>query len=55
VRAIRLFQVLLPVLLLWACEKPPADAYVQGVQVGGGKPAAQVSIGKNSVGEDCTQ
>lgn len=54
-RAIRLFQLLLPVLLLWACEKPPADAYVQGIQVGGGKPAAQVSIGKNSVGEDCTQ
>jgi CHAT domain-containing protein/tetratricopeptide (TPR) repeat protein len=49
----RLLILLVPMLSL-ACEKPPADAYVQGGQ-SAGKPAAQVSIGKNSVGEDCTQ
>ncbi len=53
IASLRLVPLLAPLLLL-ACQKPPADAYVQGAQVGG-KPAAQVSIGKNSVGEDCTQ
>ncbi len=52
--AFRVLSLLIPVLLL-ACEKPPSDAYVQGSQAIGGKPASQVSIGKNSVGEDCTQ
>jgi CHAT domain-containing protein len=46
---------LLAALLLASCEKPPADAYVHGAQRSGAKPVAQVSIGKNSVGEDCTQ
>ncbi len=46
---------LLVALLLASCEKPPADAYVHGAQRSGAKPVAQVSIGKNSVGEDCTQ
>jgi CHAT domain-containing protein len=50
----RLLPLLIPLLLL-ACEKPPDDAYVRGAQAVGGKPASQVSIGKNSVGEDCTQ
>src|SRR5579871_6251132 len=49
-----LLPLLTPLMLL-ACEKPPADSYVQGAQAVTGKPAAQVSIGKNSVGEDCTQ
>lgn len=49
----RLLTLLMPMLSL-ACQRPPADAYVQGVQAAA-KPAAQVSIGKNSVGEDCTQ
>jgi hypothetical protein len=40
--------------LLSGCEKPPADAYFHGSQPGG-RPAAQVAIGRNSVGEDCTQ
>jgi CHAT domain-containing protein len=46
-----LLLLLLPVA---GCETPPPDAYVHGA-VGTGKPAAQVSIGKNAVGEDCTQ
>lgn len=49
----RLLPLLVPMLLL-GCQKPPPDAYVHGAAAGG-KPAAQVSIGKNSVGEDCTQ
>ena len=46
-----LLLLLLPVA---GCQTPPPDAYVHGA-VGAGKPAAQVSIGKNAVGEDCTQ
>lgn len=42
-------------LLLVGCETPPPEAFVRGAQSSGAKPAAQVSIGKNSVGEDCTQ
>jgi CHAT domain-containing protein len=49
----RLLPLLVPMLLL-GCQEPPTDAYVHG-EAGAGKPAAQVSIGKNSVGEDCTQ
>ncbi|MGA9013769.1 MAG: CHAT domain-containing protein [Acetobacteraceae bacterium] len=45
---------LLAALLLFGCATPPPEAYVRGAQ-GRAKPAAQVSIGKNSVGEDCTQ
>ncbi len=51
---VRFLSLLAPLLLL-ACEKPPADAYVHGAQTGSAKPVAQVAIGKNSVGEDCTQ
>lgn len=51
--SLRLLPLLAPLLLL-ACQKPPADAFVQGAQTAS-KPAAQISIGKNSVGEDCTQ
>jgi CHAT domain-containing protein len=40
-------------LPLSACNSPPASDYVHGVS--GAKPVAQVSIGKNSVGESCTQ
>jgi CHAT domain-containing protein/tetratricopeptide (TPR) repeat protein len=51
----RPFVTLLLLLLpLAGCEKPPADAYVHGA-ANAGKPPAQVSIGKNAVGEDCTQ
>jgi CHAT domain-containing protein/tetratricopeptide (TPR) repeat protein len=41
-------------LLLFACQTPPPDAYVKGAQ-STAKSSAQVAIGKNSVGEDCTQ
>ncbi len=51
---IRLLSLLVPLLLL-ACERPPADSYVHAVQTGSAKQVAQVAIGKNSVGEDCTQ
>ena len=51
--ALRLLPVLVPLLLL-ACQRPPDEAYVRGATAAA-KPAAQVSIGKNSVGEDCTQ
>src|SRR5262249_31849861 len=35
---------------------PPPEAYVHAAQAtGGAKSVAQVAIGKNSVGEDCTQ
>jgi CHAT domain-containing protein/tetratricopeptide (TPR) repeat protein len=56
VRATTLFRMvpMLVATLLLACQKPPPDAYVHG-DASTGKPAAQVSIGKNSVGEDCTQ
>jgi CHAT domain-containing protein/tetratricopeptide (TPR) repeat protein len=46
-----LLLLLLPVA---GCQSPPPDVYVHGA-VSAGKPAAQISIGKNSVGEDCTQ
>jgi len=46
-----LLLLLLPVA---GCETPPPDAYVHGM-VGAGKPAAQISIGKNAVDENCTQ
>jgi CHAT domain-containing protein/tetratricopeptide (TPR) repeat protein len=49
----RLLALLAPLLLL-ACQTPPPDAYVKGGQ-SAAKPVAQVAIGKNSVGEDCTQ
>ncbi len=46
---------LLATLLPFGCATPPPDAYVHGAQADGARPAAQLSIGKNSVGEDCTQ
>jgi CHAT domain-containing protein/tetratricopeptide (TPR) repeat protein len=46
-----LLLLLLPVA---GCDTPPPDAYVHGA-VSTGKPAAQIAIGKNAVGEDCTQ
>jgi CHAT domain-containing protein/tetratricopeptide (TPR) repeat protein len=46
---------LLASLLLFGCVTPPPDAYVHGATTAASKPVAQVSIGKNSVGEDCTQ
>jgi CHAT domain-containing protein len=49
-----LCPLVLPLVLAIAgCEKPPATAYVHAVS--GEKPSAQISIGKNAVGEDCTQ
>ena len=48
--AILLALLLLP---LSACDSPPASDYVHGVA--GSKPVAQISIGKNAVGESCTQ
>ncbi len=41
-------------LALAACAKPPPDAYVHGASTASGT-ATQVAIGKNSVGEDCTE
>jgi CHAT domain-containing protein/tetratricopeptide (TPR) repeat protein len=41
--------------LLFGCATPPADSYVQGSQFTASKPIAQIAIGKNSVGENCTQ
>ncbi|MEJ0018320.1 MAG: CHAT domain-containing protein [Acetobacteraceae bacterium] len=50
----RLLALLAP--LLAACATPPPEAYTQaGVQTTTGKTIAQVQIGKNSVGEECTQ
>ena len=49
--------LLWPLLLaavLSGCDKPPQDAYVKGA-FGGSKPASQLAIGKNAVGEECTQ
>ena len=46
---------LLATLPLLSCATPPPESYVRGAQRGAVKPAAQVSIGKNSVGEACTQ
>jgi tetratricopeptide (TPR) repeat protein len=50
----RALWVLMPLVLL-RCATPSPDAYVHGAQRSAARPAAQVSIGKNSVGEDCTQ
>ena len=50
-------SILTPLLLaswLVACDKPPADAYVASGIVATAS-AGQVSIGKNAVGEECTQ
>ncbi len=44
----------LALLLVAGCETPPAESYVQG-SANTSKPTAQVAIGKNSVGEECTQ
>jgi CHAT domain-containing protein/tetratricopeptide (TPR) repeat protein len=49
----RLLSLLAP-LLCFACQTPPPEAYVKATQ-NTAKPASQVAIGKNSVGEDCTQ
>ena len=38
---------------LAACARPPATAYVRAGALGG-KPAAQIAIGRNAVGEACT-
>jgi len=45
---------LLLVLALAGCEDPPASDYAHAV-ASAAKPASQISIGKNAVGEDCTQ
>ena len=47
--------VLLVAWLLAGCQAPPPEAYVRSAQATTARPVAQVSIGKNSVGEDCTQ
>lgn len=49
-----LLALLLPLLLLAGCQTPPTSSYAHGV-VGVSRPPAQVSIGKNAVGEACTQ
>jgi CHAT domain-containing protein/tetratricopeptide (TPR) repeat protein len=51
-RKLALLAVLLLVPLT-SCDAPPPSAYVHGASAA--KPAAQVAIGKNSVGEACTQ
>jgi CHAT domain-containing protein/tetratricopeptide (TPR) repeat protein len=50
-------SILIPLLLaswLAGCDKPPSDAYV-AASASASKSEGQVSIGKNAVGEDCTQ
>ena len=50
-------SILIPLLLaswLAGCDKPPPDAYV-AASAAASKSEGQVSIGKNAVGEDCTQ
>ena len=49
----RLLPTLIALLLL-ACQAPPPEAYVKGGQATA-KVSAQLAIGKNAVGEDCTQ
>ena len=44
----------LGLLLLVGCHTPPPEAYVNGPGAGS-RAGAQVAIGKNAVGEDCTQ
>jgi CHAT domain-containing protein len=53
--AVRTSVVMLLVLLLalTGCAKPPPTAYVRGANAGGGA-VPQLSIGKNAVGEACT-
>src|SRR6516225_7741316 len=53
-RLLLLFS-LIPLLMVLGCQRPAPDSYVHGAQRSVATPAAQVSIGKNSVGEDCTQ
>jgi CHAT domain-containing protein len=50
----RLAPLLVLLLSVVGCATPPPDAYVHGAERTD-KPAAQVSIGRNSVGEECTQ
>src|ERR1700760_3226882 len=53
--ALRLLPLLVA-LLVAACATPLPDAYVRTpTSASGSKPAAQVAIGRNSVGEECTQ
>src|SRR6516225_2902473 len=52
--AVPLLLMLSVVLPVAGCASPPPDAYVHGA-VRAEKPAEQVSIGRNSVGEECTQ
>ena len=50
-------SILIPLLLaswLAGCDKPPLDAYV-AAGASASKSEGQVSMGKNAVGEDCTQ
>ena len=50
-------SILTPLLLVsWlaACDKPPPESYV-AAGASSAKAEGQVSIGKNAVGEDCTQ
>ena len=44
----------LALALLAACQTPPPEAYVHGSGTAA-RPVVQVALGKNSVGEDCTQ
>ena len=56
-RPLILRPLILPALVLLAlagCARPAPSDYARA-PAGAGKPAAQVSIGKNAVGEDCTQ
>ncbi|HET8997819.1 MAG TPA: tetratricopeptide repeat protein, partial [Acetobacteraceae bacterium] len=46
--------LVLLLLPLAACQTPPAKDYAHGT-FGAAHPAAQVSIGRNAVGEECTQ
>src|SRR4051812_8730967 len=54
INPLRLLPLLAPLLVL-ACQVPPPEAYTKTTQTSVTKPVAEVSIGKNSVGEACTQ
>ena len=56
-RPLILRPLILPALVLLAlagCARPAPSDYARA-PAGASKPAAQISIGKNAVGEDCTQ
>src|SRR5215467_1951961 len=46
---------LLAPLILAGCDTPSPESYTRSARATSTRPVEQLSIGKNSVGEDCTQ